>query len=169
MNSSNGRRFSSLKSMTAICVTFLASLNYGFAHEVEITEFQATVKSVDPDNPSHTAPDGFKVWELADINAGGIAQFQLPAQRVGGAIMHKTVSEIWLIVAGSGKVWINGVGEREISAGSYFIVPPQTPFQVRNDSTTEMTVIGLTMPHFHPEEVVEVEGPWSASADPASN
>ena len=67
-------------------------------------EYTASIKEIGPD-PTHKAPDDFNVWELEDINAGEVAQFQLPPQTIGGAIQHKTVSEIWFVTAGNGRVW----------------------------------------------------------------
>ena len=156
-----------LKIAAALCKTllFVAPLGVCVGQPTDATEYEATVKVIDPNDPTGTAPDGFKVWVLEDINAGGVAQFQLPKESVGGAIMHRTVSEIWFIQSGRGKVWIDGLGEREIYPGTYFIVPPQTGFQVRSDSTEELTVIGLTMPPFTPDEVIEIDGPWTATSD----
>jgi mannose-6-phosphate isomerase-like protein (cupin superfamily) len=127
-------------------------------------EYTASIKEIGPD-PTHKAPDDFNVWELEDINAGEVAQFQLPPQTIGGAIQHKTVSEIWFITAGNGRVWIDGIGEKEIRPGTYFIIPPETGFQVRNDSTEALSVLGLTMPQFDPSEVVPIIGPWTATSN----
>ena len=123
--------------------------------------YTASVKEIDSAR-THTAPDTCRVWELEAINAGEICQFQLGPKRVGAATRHKTVSEIWFITSGRGRVWIDGIGVREIRPGTYFIVPPMTGFQVRNDAPEALTVLGLTMPKYQPSESIIADGPWRA-------
>ena len=147
-------------SIWLVCFALLGTVSVSMAQDVlDDVAFVASVEEISL-TPTHIAPDDFKVWELEDINAGEISQFQLAPQTIGGAIMHKTVAEIWFITAGHGKVWIQGLGEQDVWPGTYFIIPAQTGFQVRNDSTRVLTVLGLTMPQYHPSENVSIEGPW---------
>jgi mannose-6-phosphate isomerase-like protein (cupin superfamily) len=55
-----------------------------------------------PDERHVIVPDGSDVRVLLELAGGGMAHFELPANRVSRAIAHRTVDEIWFILRGSG-------------------------------------------------------------------
>lgn len=121
-----------------------------------------------PTNPTVTAPDGSDVRVLLGLSAGGMAHFELAAGRVAKAIAHRTVEEVWFVVAGRGEIW-RKQGEREeivaLAPGVCVTIPLNTHFQFRAASTESVAVIAITMPPWPGEsEAIVVPGPWVASS-----
>ena len=52
--------------------------------------------------PRVTAPDGSDVRILCGVPAGSAALFSLAPGGVARAVVHRTVDEIWFVVAGRG-------------------------------------------------------------------
>ncbi len=65
-----------------------------------------------PAEPDAIAPDGSEVRVLAGLGGGSAAHFRLAPGAVSRAGRHRTVEEIWYIVAGQGEMWRRD-GERE--------------------------------------------------------
>jgi mannose-6-phosphate isomerase-like protein (cupin superfamily) len=59
-----------------------------------------------PADPTTVAPDGSDVRVLLGLAAGGMAHFQLAADQTAKAVTHRTVEEIWFIVAAYGEMWV---------------------------------------------------------------
>ena len=121
-----------------------------------------------PVNPTVTAPDGSDVRVLLGLSAGGMAHFELAAGRVAKAITHRTVEEIWFVVAGRGEIW-RKQGEREeivaLEPGVCVTIPQGAHFQFRAGPTESVAVIAITMPPWPGEsEAILVPGPWAASS-----
>ena len=57
------------------------------------------------DAPLVVAPDGSDVRVLLRLADGSMAHFELAPGRVSRAVEHRTVSEIWYVVAGRGEMW----------------------------------------------------------------
>jgi mannose-6-phosphate isomerase-like protein (cupin superfamily) len=113
------------------------------------------------------APDGSEVRVLAAAARGGMAAFTLLPGAVAKAIRHRTVEEIWYVVAGVGRVW-RSLGDQEeitrLDPGVSLTIPPGTRFQFRCDGDRALSIIGVTMPPWPgPEEAIFVDGPWEAS------
>jgi mannose-6-phosphate isomerase-like protein (cupin superfamily) len=99
-----------------------------------------------------------------------MAHFELGAGRVAQAVTHRTVEEIWFVVAGRGEVW-RKQGEREefvvLEPGVCLTIPAGTHFQFRAASMESISVISITMPPWPGEsEAILVEGPWPVAAIP---
>ena len=121
-----------------------------------------------PADPTAVAPDGSDVRVLLGLAAGGMAHFELAPGRTARAVTHRTVEEIWFVVAGHGEMW-RKQGEREetvpLEPGVCLTIPLGTHFQFRASAAEAVSAIGITMPPWPGEsEAVQVDGPWEPSA-----
>jgi mannose-6-phosphate isomerase-like protein (cupin superfamily) len=96
-----------------------------------------------------TAPDGSTVRVLAATEHGSTARFELDAGRTSLAVRHRTVEEIWHVLAGRGEMW-RRLGEHEsvvgLEPGVTLVIPPGTSFQFRTLGPGALVVFGVTMP-----------------------
>lgn len=120
-----------------------------------------------PALPTVVAPDGSDVRVLLGLPAGGMAHFELAAGRVAKAVTHRSVDELWFVLAGHGQMW-RRQGEREevvtLEPGVCLSIPLGTHFQFRASATEAVSAVAITMPPWPGEaEAVPVEGPWPAS------
>ena len=117
--------------------------------------------------PDAIAPDGSQVRLLCGLARGGLALFSLPPGAVAKAVAHRTVEELWFVVAGSGRLWRKldaEEGVTELEPGLSLAIPTGTQFQFRCDGAEPLVVLGATMPPWPgPDEAYFVEGPWSAT------
>ena len=120
-----------------------------------------------PAVPTTVAPDGSDVRVLLSLSAGSMAHFELAAGKVAHAVTHRTVEEVWFVVAGRGEMW-RKQGEREetvtLEPGVCLTIPCGTHFQFRASAAEAVAAVGVTMPPWPGEgEAVKVVGPWSPS------
>jgi len=125
-----------------------------------------------PDERHVIAPDGSDVRVLLQLTGGGMAHFELPANRVSRAIAHRTVDEIWFILRGSGQMW-RRQGDRaesvSLEPGVCLTIPVGTHFQFRSSGQGPLAAIGVTMPPWPGvEEAYEVIGAWPPDPTPES-
>jgi mannose-6-phosphate isomerase-like protein (cupin superfamily) len=117
--------------------------------------------------PDATAPDGSEVRILCGVSRGGLALFSLPSGSVARAVAHRTVEELWYVVAGRGRIWRKLGGLEEIvdlDAGLSLSLPTGTHFQFRCDGPEPLTILGVTMPPWPgPHEAYPVVGVWPAT------
>ena len=121
-----------------------------------------------PITPTAVAPDGSDVRVLLGLSAGGMAHFELGAGKVAHAVTHRTVEEIWFVMAGRGEMW-RKQGEREetvaLEPGLCLTIPLGTHFQFRASPSESVSAVAVTMPPWPGEdEAVRVAGPWDSSA-----
>jgi mannose-6-phosphate isomerase-like protein (cupin superfamily) len=114
--------------------------------------------------PDAIAPDGSEVRVLCQVPRGGLAVFSLPPNAVSKAVAHRTVEEVWYIVAGNGRMW-RKLGEQEgiveLGPGVSLSIPTGTHFQFRCDGDERLDVVGVTMPPWPGEsEAYFVDGTW---------
>jgi len=112
------------------------------------------------------APDGSNVRMLLGLSTGTMAHFELPAGMTSSAVVHRTVEEIWFVVAGRGQMW-RRQGEREeiveLVPGTCLTLPLGTHFQFRASAAEPVAVVGVTMPPWPgADEAIAVPGPWLA-------
>ena len=110
------------------------------------------------------APDGSDVRVLLGLKGGGMAHFSLAAGQVAAAVTHRTVEEIWFVVAGAGQMW-RKQGETEsvvdLMPGVSLTIPLGTHFQFRASPDQPLAAVAITMPPWPGEgEAVSVIGPW---------
>ncbi len=124
-------------------------------------EFTTRILNEDADT---TAPDGSEVRLLATSSRGSMAHFELPADGVSKAVVHRNVEELWFITAGEGEMW-RKLGDTEevidLYPGVSLSIPAGTHFQFRADPDEPLEAIGVTMPPWPgSDEAHEVEGHW---------
>jgi len=125
-----------------------------------------------PQSPDVVAPDGSDVRVLLRVPGGSTAHFTLGAGLTARAVTHRTVDEIWYVVAGRGEMW-RREGTREetvpLAPGVCLTLPAGTHFQFRAHPLEAVAAIGMTVPPWPGDgEAVAVDGPWVPSASPTS-
>jgi mannose-6-phosphate isomerase-like protein (cupin superfamily) len=118
-----------------------------------------------PAAPDAYAPDGSEVRLLAALPGGSFAHFTLPAGQVSAPVSHRTVEEIWYIVAGAGEVW-RRLGDEEsvtpVGPGVALTIPLGTHFQFRAGLGAPLCFVAVTMPPWPgPQEASAVPGMWT--------
>ena len=118
-----------------------------------------------PASPDIVAPDGSDVRVLLRLEGGSMAHFELAPGRVSDAIRHRTVSEIWFVLSGRGKIWRRQAEREEVvllEPGVCISIPVGTHFQFRAEGGEALAAVGVTMPPWPgPEEAEPVPGAWS--------
>ncbi len=120
-----------------------------------------------PALPTVVAPDGSDVRVLLGLPGGSMAHFELAAGQVAQAVTHRSVDELWFVLAGRGQMW-RRQGEREelvaLEPGLCLSIPLGTHFQFRASATEAVSAVAITMPPWPGQaEAVPVDGPWPAS------
>jgi mannose-6-phosphate isomerase-like protein (cupin superfamily) len=114
------------------------------------------------DAATAAAPDGSLVRVLLGLAGGGMARFELGAGRASLAVRHRTVEEIWYVVAGRGEMWRSQDGLAEvvsIGPGTCLTIPLGTAFQFRSLGGDSLSVVAVTMPPWPgDDEAVLVDG-----------
>ena len=117
-----------------------------------------------PAAPDAYAPDGSEVRLLAALKGGSFAHFTLPAGQVSAPVSHRTVEDIWYVVAGEGEIW-RRLGEEEsvtaVRPGVALTIPLGVHFQFRAGREA-LSFVAVTMPPWPgPDEAFSVPGKWS--------
>jgi mannose-6-phosphate isomerase-like protein (cupin superfamily) len=114
--------------------------------------------------PDVMAPDGSEVRILAATARGSMAQFTLPPGAVSKAVAHRNVEEVWLVIAGTGRMWRKlGAAEETVALapGVSIAIPAGAHFQFRNDGEGPLDCVGVTMPPWPGmDEAYAVQGVW---------
>lgn len=114
------------------------------------------------------APDGAEVRLLPSLAGGSMAHFRLAPGQTTRAVAHRTVEEIWYVVAGEGEMWRRQDDREEVvrlHAGIALTIPLGTHFQFRATGPEPLAVVAVTMPPWPgDDEAVFVEGPWAPSS-----
>jgi len=118
--------------------------------------------------PDVIAPDGSEVRLLCQVAGGSMAHFSLPPGAVSKPVAHRTVAEVWFVVAGRGRMW-RRLGDREetvaLAPGVSITIPVGTRFQFRCDGAETLAAVGVTMPPWPGmDEAYPVEGVWAPTA-----
>jgi mannose-6-phosphate isomerase-like protein (cupin superfamily) len=117
-----------------------------------------------PADPTVVAPDGSDVRVLVGLPGGSMAHFELGAGKVSLAVRHRTVDEVWFVLAGAGEMWRKQGGREEVVAlqpGVCLTIPVGTHFQFRASASQSVAVVAVTMPPWPGEpEAVMVQGHW---------
>jgi mannose-6-phosphate isomerase-like protein (cupin superfamily) len=120
-----------------------------------------------PTEPTVTAPDGSDVRVLVRLGRGSMAHFALAPGRCSTAVRHKTVEELWYVVAGDAEMWMSQDGREEVvtlTPGTSLSIPPGTGFQLRATGTQPFAAVGVTMPPWPGQDEAEfIAGPWKAT------
>lgn len=120
-----------------------------------------------PGDPTVSAPDGSRVRVLLGLPGGGMAHFELPAGQVARAVEHRTVDELWYVLAGHGQMWRRQDGREqvvELAPGMCLTIPLGTQFQFRAAPGRALEAVAVTMPPWPGEhEATAVQGPWRST------
>ena len=133
-----------------------------------MAEFETKHLPLDADG---TAPDQSEVRLLLEIREAGMAHFTLAPGAVSLAVTHRTVEELWYILAGYGRLWRQqGDNEEivELEPDLCVSIPLGTHFQFRNDGEEELEIVMATVPVWPgPSEAVSVQGYWNTEVERA--
>jgi mannose-6-phosphate isomerase-like protein (cupin superfamily) len=117
--------------------------------------------------PDAYAPDGSEVRLLASLDRGSFAHFTLPAGQVSAPVAHRSVEEIWFVVAGEGELWRRYREEESVTAlrpGVALTIPLGAHFQFRAGDAA-LSFVAATMPPWPgAEEAFAVPGRWAPTA-----
>jgi mannose-6-phosphate isomerase-like protein (cupin superfamily) len=113
------------------------------------------------------APDGSDVRILLRLAGGSMAHFELAGGRTSGAVVHRTVDEIWYVLRGRGEMWRSQDGRGEeivpLEPGTCLSIPAGTRFQFRSLGGGPLSAVAVTMPPWPGEdEAIDVSGVWAA-------
>ena len=120
------------------------------------------------DRPDAIAPDGSEVRLLCATAHGSMAGFRLPPGAIARAVAHRTVEEIWHVIAGRGRIWRRSEHGREeiteLASGLSLTIPTGTRFQFRCNGEAPLEIVAVTMPPWPGDgEAYFVEGVWPAT------
>jgi mannose-6-phosphate isomerase-like protein (cupin superfamily) len=117
--------------------------------------------------PRVAAPDGSAVRVLCATARGSMIAFTLPPGAVSMAVAHRTVEEIWYVVAGNGRLWRQQAAvedETSLQPGLSLTLPVGVRFQFRNDGDVPLQIVAVTMPPWPGAgEAIVTEGKWAAT------
>jgi len=116
------------------------------------------------------APDGYDVRLLVNAQCGSCAEFELAPGQTGRAGAHRTVTEIWFITGGRGRMWRRANGHEEIvdlEPGISVSIPVGTQFQSQAIGYEALAAVGVTIPAWPGgDEWYEVDGQWKPTVQP---
>jgi mannose-6-phosphate isomerase-like protein (cupin superfamily) len=117
-----------------------------------------------PTLPDIVAPDGSDVRVLLATARGSMAHFELAGGHASAPIRHRTVDEIWFVLAGRGEMWRRNDTREEVvvlEPGVCVTIPVGTHFQFRAIAGESLNAVGVTMPPWPgAQEAVPVPGRW---------
>ena len=117
-----------------------------------------------PVTPDHLATDGSEIRELLPVTGASLAHCTLPPNQTTKAVKHRTVEEIWYVLAGRGQVWRKlGIDELviEASPGMALTIPLGTHFQFRNTGSEPFVFLIATSPRWPgADEAIPVPNYW---------
>ena len=115
------------------------------------------------------APDGSEIRLLVATSRGSMVHGTLPPGGVSLAIVHRTVEEVWYVIAGRGQVW-RKLGDVEevvdVAPGSALTIPLGAHFQFRTVGAEPFRFVMCTMPPWPgPQEAERVPDHWPVPGD----
>lgn len=119
-----------------------------------------------PGEPDAVAPDGSEIRLLStELRGGSMVHARVRPGGVTRAVHHRAVEEMWVCIAGCGRIWRRSAqGEEEVTdlaPGVSVSIPPATWFQFRCDGTEPLEIVIATVPPWPGnEEAVGCDGPW---------
>jgi mannose-6-phosphate isomerase-like protein (cupin superfamily) len=113
---------------------------------------------------SERAPDGSDVRVLLSLPGASMIRVELAAGAVAKAVAHRTVDELWFVLAGRGEMWRRHGQREEIVAlepGASVSIPLGTHFQFRASPGEPVCAVAVTIPPWPGEHEADfVSGPW---------
>jgi mannose-6-phosphate isomerase-like protein (cupin superfamily) len=84
----------------------------------------------------------------------------LPPGQVSAALVHASVTELWLVLSGAGRIWRRHQSDEsitELEPGPAVDIPAGTRFQFRCDGGEPLRIVRVTMP----PAIAEGEATWT--------
>ena len=110
------------------------------------------------------APDGSQIRLLPQVQGGSMVHCTLPPGAVSLAVVHRTVDELWYVLAGTGELWRRQGGEERMEAllpHTAHSIPLGAHFQFRNPGHEPLSLVIVTMPPWPGmDEAVRVADHW---------
>ena len=122
-----------------------------------------------PEEPDAVAPDGSEIRLLSTgLRGGSMVHARVGPGGVTRPVRHRTVEEMWVCIAGRGRIWRRSAdGQEELTElrpGVSVDIPQGTMFQFRCDGTEALDLVIATVPPWPgDEEAVPCEGPWAST------
>jgi mannose-6-phosphate isomerase-like protein (cupin superfamily) len=117
-----------------------------------------------PQEADVLAPDGSQVRILLRLAGGSMAHFHLEPGQTSIAVAHRSVEELWYVVAGKGEMWRRRAEREEVvslARGACVSLPLGTAFQFRCIGSEALEAVAVTMPPWPGEgEAYAVDGIW---------
>jgi mannose-6-phosphate isomerase-like protein (cupin superfamily) len=117
-----------------------------------------------PDEPDTLAPDGSEIRVLAQTPRASTVHARLQPGATSKAIRHRTVDEIWYVLAGQGELWRQqgDVHERvdDLRPGVGLTIPVDTSFQFRNTGDEPLDILVATIPPWPGEQEAQQARPF---------
>ncbi|MCY4466237.1 MAG: cupin domain-containing protein [Chloroflexi bacterium] len=113
------------------------------------------------------APDGSEIRLLHSLGEASVVHCRLPVGAVSIPVQHRTVEEVWVILAGAGEVWRRQANREEtvaVAPGMSLTIPLGTQFQFRALGDAPLEFLITTSPPWPGEDeavLLEVGG-WKA-------
>jgi mannose-6-phosphate isomerase-like protein (cupin superfamily) len=106
--------------------------------------------------------DGSSIRELAGVPSGNavkqsLAEATVPRAGSTVAHLHRTTEEIYLFMAGHGRMRL-GDDERPVGAGDCVVIPPGTPHKLWAGDDAELVLLCCCAPAYSHEDTVLLEG-----------
>ena len=122
-----------------------------------------------PEEGDVIAPDGSLIRLLVSTGRGSMVHCELPAGATSLAVTHRTVEEVWYVLAGHGELWRRTDDEERVDvliAGLSCDIPLGTRFQFRNTGHQALQILIVTMPPWPGyDEAVRVPDHWPVPTD----
>ena len=103
-------------------------------------------------SPDAIAPDGSEIYyRVLDAKNASVVEVVLAPGRTTRAIRHRTVEEIWYVLAGAGEVWLRAPGDagsetRSMASGDTVVIPTGWDFQFRATGDRPLRFVCFTSP-----------------------
>jgi len=116
--------------------------------------------------PDAIAPDGSEIRLLVTGEEGAarasLCEVRLPAGGVSRPVYHRSVEEIWYVLAGRGRVWRSWPGEEaapmSVQPGDALVIPTGWRFQFEAAPSADLRFLCHTSPPWPgPDEAAAAE------------
>jgi mannose-6-phosphate isomerase-like protein (cupin superfamily) len=128
-------------------------------------EAASWLQGVLPAVADYLAPDGSEIRLLGGHAAGGLAHCRLGPGQTSIAVRHHSVTELWFITGGHGRLWRQHGGDGDevpLRYGTSVSIDMGERFQFRSTGIEPLEFVIATMPAWPgPTEAERVDGRWS--------
>jgi len=110
--------------------------------------------------PDAIAPDGSEITFLVgNARRASLVEVRLPAGETTRPVRHRTVEEIWYVLAGEGRVWRRPPSGAavidEVGPGRTLVIPTGWSFQFQAGPAADLRFLCYTSPPWPGDEEAE--------------